>query len=106
MRNPASKSVRPAEFYSAVTQSKNNGENHRWAHRPQALCSSCAIKLCPMAISRRLQALCLLASNLAPDNVLVISTVDKRVNFPALIITEQNSPLDAFAKEKLGCFRK
>ena len=42
----------------------------------------------------------------APDDVFVVSTVDKRVDFSVLIVTKQNSPLDTFAEEKLGCFRK
>jgi hypothetical protein len=70
------------------------------------LCSAYAIKSRPIATGRQLQALRLLASNLAPDNVFVISTVNKRVDFSVLIVTKQNSPLDTFAEEKLGCFRK
>jgi len=89
-----------------VTQSeKQRGESPLGA-QVTGLCSSCAIKLCPMAISRRLQALCLLVSNLALDNVFVVSTVDKRVDFPVLVVTKQDSAFDAFAKEKLRCFRK
>src|SRR2546423_3976811 len=69
------------------------------------LCSAHTIKPDPIATSHRLEALCLLVSSLAPDNVFVISSVNKRVDFSVLIVTKQNSSFDTFAKEKLGCFR-
>jgi hypothetical protein len=70
------------------------------------LCSARAIKPYLITTSLRLEALCVLVSNLAPDDVFVISPVNKRVDFSVLIVTKQNSPLDTFAEEKLGCFRK
>ena len=104
MRNTDFQVCAPAEFYSAAMQSENSGKNPRWAHRPQACVPIIATNL--IATSHRLEALCVLVSNLAPDNVFVISTVNKRVDFSVLIVTKQNSPLDTFAEEKLGCFRK
>jgi hypothetical protein len=98
--------VRPAEFYSAAMQSeKQRGESSLGA-QATGLCSDYAQSQCLIVIGYQLQALCLLASNLAPDNVFVISPVNKSVDFSVLIITKQNSPLDTFAEEKLGCFRK
>jgi hypothetical protein len=70
------------------------------------LCSAHRIKPYLIATSHRLEALCVLVGNLVPDNVFVISPVNKRVDFSVLIITKQNSALDTFAEEKLGCFRK
>jgi hypothetical protein len=48
----------------------------------------------------------LFVSSLAPDDVFVISPIDKCVDFSVLIITKQDSAFDTFAKEKLRCFRK
>src|SRR2546421_13083995 len=70
------------------------------------LCSAHAIKPCLIPNSRGLQVRCLLASNLAPNNIFVISTIDKCVDFPVLVIAKQDSAFDTFAKEKLRCFRK
>jgi hypothetical protein len=84
---------------------KQRGESSLGAQAP-GLCSDHAQSQCLIVIGYQLQALCLLASNLAPDNVFVISPVNKSVDFSVLIITKQNSPLDTFAEEKLGCFRK
>jgi hypothetical protein len=58
------------------------------------------------ATARWLEPLHLLVSDFAPNNVFVVSTVDKRGDFPVLIVTKQDSAFDAFAKEKLRCFRK
>src|SRR5438270_7063825 len=98
MRNTDLQVGAPSGVYSAVTQSEEQlGESLLGAHAT-GLCSSCAIKLCPMAISRRRQTLCLLASDLAPDDVFVISTVDKRVDFSVLIVTKQDSSFDTLAE--------
>jgi len=36
---------------------------------------------------------------LAPNDVFIISTIDKRIDFPVFIVTKQDSAFDAFAKE-------
>jgi hypothetical protein len=106
MRNQTSKSVRPAEFYSAAMQPEEQRGESPLGAQATGLCSARAIKPYPITTSHRLKALWVLVSNLAPDNVFVISPVNKRVDFSVLIITKQDSPLDTFAEEKLGCFRK
>jgi hypothetical protein len=105
MRNQTSKSVRLAEFYSAAMQPEEQRGESPLGAQATGLCSARAIKLYPITTSHRLKALWVLV-NLAPDNVFVISPVNKRVDFSVLIITKQDSPLDTFAEEKLGCFRK
>ena len=70
------------------------------------LCSAHSIKPYLITTNHRLEALCVLVSNLAPDDVFVISPVNKGVDFSVFIVTKQDSPLDTFAEKKLGCFRK
>ena len=98
--------MRTAEFYSAAMQPEEQRRESPLGAQATGLCSAHAIKPYPIATSHRLEALCVLVSNLAPDDVFVISTVNKRVDFSVLIVTKQDSPLNTFAEEKLGCFRK
>jgi hypothetical protein len=98
--------VRTAKFYSAAMQPEEQRGESPLGAQATGLCSARAIKPYLIATSHRLEALCVLVSNLAPDNVFVISTVNKRVDFSVLIVTKQDSPLNTFAEEKLGCFRK
>src|SRR5436190_16468814 len=81
MRN-TDKSARPAEFYSAATQSQEQrGESPLGTHAT-GLCSAHAIKPCLIPKSRGLQVRCLLASNLAPNNIFVISTIVQLLRSP------------------------
>ena len=98
--------MRPAEFYSTAMQSEEQRGESSLDAQATGLCSDHAQSQYLIVIGYQLQALCLLASNLAPDNVFVISPVNKRADVSVLIVTKQNSPLDTFAEEKLGCFRK
>jgi hypothetical protein len=98
--------VRPAELYSAVTPAEERRGESPLGAQASGLCSAHAIKPCPILNSRGLHALRLLDSNLAPDDVFVISTIDKRVDFAVLVVAKQDSAFNTFAKEKLGCFRK
>jgi hypothetical protein len=67
---------------------KNSGENPRWGAQATGLCSADTIKPYLITTSHRLEALCVLVSNLAPDNVFVISPVNKSVDFSVLIVTK------------------
>src|SRR5436190_17884982 len=85
---------------------KNSGEKSPLGAQALGLCSAHTIKPYLITTNHRLEALCVLVSNLAPDDVFVISPVNKGVDFSVLTVTKQDSPLDTFAEKKLGCFRK
>jgi hypothetical protein len=91
-------------FTPLPLSSKNSGENPAPGAQATGLCSASAqsnrAPLPPVAVYN------LFVSNVAPDDVFVISPIDKRVDFPVLVVTKQNSAFDTFAKENLGCFRK
>jgi hypothetical protein len=83
---------------------KNSGENPLLGPQATGLCSASAqsnrAPLPPVAVYN------LFVSNLPPDDVFVVSPIDKHVDFPVLVVTKQDPAFDTFAKEKLGCFRK
>ena len=106
MRNTDFQVCAPSGVLLRCLQSEEQRRESSLAAQATGLCSDYAQSQCLIVIGYQLQALCLLASNLAPDNVFVISPVNKRVDFSVLIVTKQDSPLDTFAEEKLGCFRK
>ena len=106
MRNTDFQVCAPSGVLLRCLQSEEQRRESSLGAQATGLCSDHAQSQCLIVIGYQLQALCLLASNLAPDNIFVVSTVDKRVDFSVLIVTKQDSPLDTFAEEKLGCFRK
>ena len=98
--------MRTAEFYSAAMQPEEQRGEFPLGAQATSLCSAHTIKPYLITTNHRLEALCVLVSNLAPDDVFVISPVNKGVDFSVLTVTKQDSPLDTFAEKKLGCFRK
>src|SRR5437763_6858883 len=89
----------PSRCYEGTQTSKSVRTSHRPVFRAYD-------KTYLITTNHRLEALCVLVSNLAPDDVFVISPVNKGVDFSVFIVTKQDSPLDTFAEKNARMFPK